>query len=570
MLGHANPTRDIPERAGYDRVRLAIESVGSSPLTLERSVEGGDFSAFDELLRDEPAQQAVRVLRQKHSAARQDTVSYSLLERSGLSSKILRQNAAGKTRSLSFRDIARFCVVTEEKIQGRGSPLLSGQYVNATVEYATFKLLATGTDDSALVRSRDQTKEIGHHAGKLELLDEFIEGLQRELDEEDIEEGDLRDRVARLEGSLETQKKSLTAVQAALNVLLQRRATAAREVRDKRARLTEIDELIGRFALLDEHYSTDLKRLAAIRESGSLFVHLSGSTCPLCGAGPAAQHLESPCDGNVEAVVGAADAEILKIETMRHELHDTVARLKTERAGLRDSLRPSMREYRLCEEEMKSVASPAVATEQTTYGELVDARAEVRLQMARVERLNDLVAERQRLDRNTSEAVAVLAQPGTDSYVPTNVVDSFAQLVEAMLQDWHFPNAARVFFDQKKRDFQIAGKERGNTGKGLRAITHAAVKIGLMEFCRSRELPHPGFVVLDSPLLAYWKPEGEEDDLRGTDLKDRFYEYILGLSSDSQVIVVENEHPPDFVASAGNVIVFTKNPNRGRYGFFPQ
>ena len=138
-----------------------------------------------------------------------------------------------------------------------------------------------------------------------------------------------------------------------------------------------------------------------------------------------------------------------------------------------------------------------------------------------------------------------------------------------MLQEWHFPNANRIFFDERKRDVRIAGKDRGSTGKGLRAITHAAVKIGLMEFCRERNLPHPGFVVLDSPLLAYWKPEGDDDDLRGTDLKEMFYRYLLGLRKDNQVIIIENEHPPDFVSGEGNVIVFTKNPNQGRYGFFP-
>ena len=141
--------------------------------------------------------------------------------------------------------------------------------------------------------------------------------------------------------------------------------------------------------------------------------------------------------------------------------------------------------------------------------------------------------------------------------------------MKACCRSGHFPNANRVFFDESKRDVQIAGKDRGSTGKGLRAITHAAVKIGLMEFCRERNLPHPGFVVLDSPLLAYWKPEGDEDDLRGTDLKEMFYRYLLGLRKDNQVIIIENEHPPGFVSGEGNVIVFTKNPHQGRYGFFP-
>jgi len=58
------------------------------------------------------------------------------------------------------------------------------------------------------------------------------------------------------------------------------------------------------------------------------------------------------------------------------------------------------------------------------------------------------------------------------------------------------------------------------------------------------------------------EPEGAEDDLRGTNLKEMVYRYLLGL--DSQVIIVENEHPPDFVSKDGNVIVFTKNPHQGR------
>ena len=93
--------------------------------------------------------------------------------------------------------------------------------------------------------------------------------------------------------------------------------------------------------------------------------------------------------------------------------------------------------------------------------------------------------------------------------------------------------------------------------------------IGLMEFCLERNLPQPNFVVLDSPLLAYWKPEGDDDDLRGTDLKEMFYRYLPGLRKDVQIIIVENEHPPDFVSGEGNVIVFTKNQRQGRYGFFP-
>ena len=567
MLGQENPVRDIPERDGYDRIRLAVESAGWPPLTLDRSVEGGNFRAYEELLTDESPRTEAKTLRWKHSAARQDTVSYALLERTGLTSKMLRKNAAGETRSLSFRDMARLCVVTEEEIQGRGSPLLSGQYTTATGEYAAFKLLLTGTDDNALVAAKEVSGRREQDTGKIELLDQMIADLQAELDDEGAEEEELNDQLEHLDESIRAQNEALAAVQRALDSVLEQRGAAAREIRNRRARVAEIDELVERFRLLDSHYQTDLDRLAAIHESGSLFVHLEQQPCPLCGALPGDQHLDSECEGNTEAVVKAADAEMVKINRLRRELTDTATSLTTERQGLLESLDQFEDEYNACEQGLNEIASPAVSAERASYNLLVSERAEVRFKLEKIDRLKRLTAQRAELDAEQTESAG--GPSITKTQVSKNVLDEFAQTIEGILQEWHFPNANRVFFDEGKRDFQIAGKDRGSTGKGLRAITHAAVKIGMMEFCRERNLPHPGFVVLDSPLLAYWKPEGYEDDLRGTDLKDMFYRYLLGLHKDSQVIIIENEHPPDFVSREGNVIVFTKNPHQGRYGFFP-
>jgi predicted nuclease with TOPRIM domain len=566
MLGQEDPVRDIPERAGYDRVRLTVESPGWPALTLDRSVEGGHFRAYEEMFTDGPPQTEPHTLRWKHSGARQDTLSFALLERSGFSSKVLRKNAKGETRTLSFRDLARLCVITEEDIDKRGSPLLSGQFVTAPAEYAAFKLLLTGTDDSALVASREASGRHDKEVGKIELLDELIAGLQGKLDEEGIDESELTDQMQRLEAGISLQNEALTNVQRALNSLLERRGNAAKELRIRKSRATEVDELIKRFSLLDTHYQTDLSRLQAIHESGSLLVHLEGASCPLCGAEPSAQHLETDCQGNTEAVIHAASAEILKINRLRRELADTVEMLTGERKALENSLDQFDREYQTSEHELENISVPAVYAERNSYNQLVSKHADIRIQLEKLNQLKSLIEQRAALDDDEADTTGTTT---TKTQVSRNILDEFAQTVENILKEWHFPNAARVFFDETKRDIQIAGKERGSTGKGLRAITHAAVKIGLMEFCRERNLPHPGFVVLDSPLLAYWKPEGPDDDLRGTDLKEMFYRYLLGLHKDNQVIIVENEHPPAFVVKKAAVTIFTKNPKQGRNGFFP-
>ena len=444
---------------------------------------------------------------------------------------------------------------------------MSGQFTTATSEYAAFKLLLTGVDDSALVSAIKAPGRRELESGKIELLDQMIQDLQVDLHEEGAEEEELHNQLSQIEAVIENQNTALRDVQKAFDTLLERRGGAAKELRKRKARVLEIEELVGRFHLLDSHYETDLDRLAAIHESGSFFIHLEQKPCPLCGALPGDQHLDTECEGNTEAVVQAADAEMEKIRRLRRELSDTVASLEREKAGISNSLKQFENEYNICEKELNDIAAPAVSNERTSYNQLVTKRAEVRITVDKINRLKRFTEQRAELAGEESAMAGGATLSRTQ--ISKSVLDDFSKTVERILKEWHFPNAERVFFDESKRDFQIAGKDRGSTGKGLRAITHAAVTIGLMEFCRERGLPHPGFVVLDSPLLAYWKPEGKEDDLRGTDLDEMFYRYLLGLHTRNQVIVIENKHPPEFVAKEGHVTVFTKNPHQGRYGLFP-
>lgn len=102
----------------------------------------------------------------------------------------------------------------------------------------------------------------------------------------------------------------------------------------------------------------------------------------------------------------------------------------------------------------------------------------------------------------------------------------------------------------------------------LRAITQSAFSIGLLQYCRKQDTPHPGFVLLDSPLLSYKEPDGEDDDLRHTDLKQRFYHYLQRIDDGQQVIIIENTDPPADVQTLPQAIRFTGNPVEGRAGLF--
>src|SRR5690606_16267238 len=67
--------------------------------------------------------------------------------------------------------------------------------------------------------------------------------------------------------------------------------------------------------------------------------------------------------------------------------------------------------------------------------------------------------------------------------IPDSVAHALSSKVSTILTAWNFPGECHVYFDKQSTDFVIDGKPRASRGKGLRAITHAAVNIALLEYC---------------------------------------------------------------------------------------
>ena len=309
-----------------------------------------------------------------------------------------------------------------------------------------------------------------------------------------------------------------------------------------------------------------MARLQGIEEGGTLFEVLGKTPCPLCGAEPAHHRQDTECDGNVAAVVAAARSEIAKIELLRKELAETMQGLQREGARFDRTLPKVEEELHSISSEVEGSISPQLSKLRLSYAQLADKRGQVREALSLYRSIQDIETRRNKLDGTPEDQKAGTVSEGD---LQISVADSFAQHVEGILKQWHFPDAERVHFDSKARDLVISSKLRSARGKGLRAITHAAFTVGLLDYCRTKEHSHPGFVVLDSPLLSYRAPEGTEDDLSGTDLNEQFYNYLAALPDDRQVIIIENTDPPPAVTTRPQVTMFSKNPLVGRYGFFP-
>ena len=558
MLG-GKKLREIVELSTYTEIELYLVSNAGKRWRLHRAVAGGKFTLTDlddHNLKDVP-------LKQKHVQGKRDNLSGFMLEQLGLfNKKILKSRDKATTRGLSFRDLARLALIQEGEIQKKGSPFLSDNPTNKTSELATLKLLLTGVDDASIKNIKDTNTDT---SAQIVLIDEFIIELNNEIDDLGIVRSDILSQFSRLEQTIMLQRNFLASQQDELNNLLLERGKYYESKNNIQKRLDEISELLARFTLLYEHYVVDIDRLKSIQESGLIFMHIEAVPCPHCGARPDHQDLEKICDGDVNSIINSATAEIVKIETLLSELNNTVSDLRGEEQHLKKEYSKCEETYQHLDKTIRDIVAPKVDNFSHAYTALVDKKSEI-------QRSVDLFIRRERLEKRKADLLnkSCIVHEKTQLEIgpSDSVMHNLSLKISSILKAWNFPGECNVFFDKVASDFVIDGKPRGSRGKGLRAITHAAVSVALLEFCQEEELPHPGFLVLDSPLLAYYKPEGEDDvALQGTDLKEKFYEYLSKYhTNNSQIIVIENPHPPENMSEKITTTIFTNNPKIGRQG----
>ena len=568
MLGSTRNLRDIPERVGYDRIFLGLEDLQGNHFTLERSTAGGRFYVFEGLHVTRPSGVDARSLSPRHHATNHDNISSFLLELIGLSGRRIRRNNRGETNNLSFRNLAHLCIVSESDIQTRESPIETSNPMTRTSEMATFKLLVGGTDDSSIVADSISPSKALSHSSKREIIDDLILDSRRHLQALIGDAHDHRallEHASDLERSIREYTEELNHTEGEYRSLADSRRGLRNEREALRDRRVDIAGILQRFELLGQHYESDLGRLEALREAGSLVAALNPRICPLCGAAPSDQHRESDCDGNIEAIVAAANVESQKINTLSTELSDSVGQIRNEAAQL-DHMLPELDSRIQVVQKRIDAVSPLVEMKRRSFSALLEDRSATQSAIDILRSIDELEHKRDSLDQTDGNDL-----PGNQvsPELSAHTLDGFSQLYEQLLNRWSVPDAQRVHFDRQSRDVIIGGKPRGSRGKGMRAITHAAFSICLMEFAIGHELPHPGFVIIDSPLLAYREPDGDDDDLKGTDVHARFYEY-LDQQSAGQTIILENIDPPSALRLRGRSVMFSKNPQLGRYGFFPQ
>lgn len=562
ILGAKDKPKDIDEAKVYDTVILTIETYQDSKrYTLKRSLLGGAIDVATE-------GEEHFVLKSQHSKDAQDTISCFLLKLSGLENKWIRKNQDGKKQSLSFRNIVHLCLIAEDQIIKEISPTLTGQNTSQTAELSVFRLLLTGVDDSSVIdKSTEKTSKIRIES-KNELLQELIGKVAKEYADLKIvgRYEELLEQMASLEQSHDRTSEALDVAQEQVTKMETVRSTSWDQLRQTESRLRVLSELGSRFSVLEKQYFSDLRRLEAIAETGRRLAEMNLDRCLVCGSS-SDHHNSEHQDAlvNPGIVADSCVAESVKLRSLLADLKTTQADVKNElsdKLRLKKSLESTFESAR---KNMQESLKPQLKRLLTEYHEReqkknsVKRALELQNRLREYEGLVEEIAQQEKSETSASEG----------KVLPTKVIDDFSLEVGKRLSAWNYLKTGRVTFGETDWDILISGNRRASHGKGVRAITHAAFSLGLLDYCRHKGMPHPNFLILDSPLRVY-KAEDSDDKPIAPDVKNSFYIDIASSFSDAQVIILENdERPAHFVGSNEfNLIAFSKTA-KGRYGFIP-
>jgi hypothetical protein len=569
LLGSQNPPEPIVEQALYDMAHLGVLLDDGTEKTFVRALAGGEIKIIDGLTKDRPSdKQGVSLSARSNAKA---SLSKFLLEKIGNGNVVaanarIRTNASGATREFSFRDLGIYSLVNETKIMSDSSPIWTGQYTSKTAETSVFKYVLTGVDDQALDIAKPDTSERVRQAAQLELIDKQIRDFDQEITAADHD----KDELERLESAIDEELAESFDVQeereADYRELLRQRRTLRSELENAYDRMNEIDTLLARFTLLEQHYGTDKDRLAAIMEAGVMFTQEDGEVCPICGAEPKNHRPKFACDGNIENIIEAAQAETAELDRRSNELKQTLYLLTEEHRELAERVQEILPELQDIQRQINREV-PSVQVVRGNTNRVIERKVGVQKSLDLVRRRDNLQAQRASMGivpgYDSSTMVAEQTLNGA-------ILNEFCLVIEEELRSWDFPTPDRVFFDMPKLDISVSGKPRSANGKGVRALLHGAFSISLMRYCQERQRVHPGFLVVDSLFLTYKDPDGPEDaEVLTPQLKDKAFAAFAEMSKNLQLIILDNVDVPNWLPQHSMYLHFTGRPAQGRAGFFP-
>ena len=542
------------EGRGFDRCSLWV-SIGNESFTVQRAAAGGSIEMAEghhELI-DSQSKGYQKLLAQ-HSE-KTPSLSTFILEKLGYQNALLLKNERADKVTFTFRMLMRYLFIDETRIFGTDSVIVQRNDQPTAEDKSLLKFLISGIDGSAVAPVPTSAEQKAARSAKIDVLQELRDERASELDASK-DDDELEEAIAAAKAIRDNLNEALKAHQDSIDASRMTLNSSRSELRKTEAKIADLQAMDFRFVELRRILASDIQRLAGLEEGGFLVRKFSTMNCPLCGA----DHEHQNHDHHLETLEEQQSAARAEIEKIRTELHELDAALAGVAADILENDQNSGR----IRERIQTERDDLLSLQQDNSGSrtrFVDANEALRVLTAEQERRAEIALFEKKI--GTLEDQKISGRPkaeGFDPSISTGEAHDLSLVVRRVLLAWGFPGIDTVSFDLAVQDLIIDGKERRTNGKGVRAVLHSAFQVAVLIFCREQGRPHPGFLILDTPLLAYREPKAgdelreDEGALVQSGVATKFYAHLASLSSMGQFIIIENATPPSELPSSINQI----------------
>lgn len=562
-LGSSSELKEVPEVDGYQSVFLEIEDIGQRVIfTIERGIpkEKNKMTIYYSNYQDKDRAKNEKISI-THSAKK--SLSKKMLNYCGCIYNNVKKNAE-KTQSFTFRSFIPLIMISELRITATYSPIYradSRGSTFATSEKSVFKTVISGTDYEKKEKKENTEIAKAELKGKIEQLKQIINEIR--LENNDLMKGVEDIKLEKSTEIIELNKFIKEKTDEIKKHELEYKNTQA-EIEFENTELKRLLNNNNKFKLLKKNYLSDLDRLEFINDAFDLTQQLVEVECPICHSPIKINEIEKS-DDYYEALV----AEKLKIEVQLTELDKTIKDLSDEIMNKEENISKLENHKDEVKDILNNKLGPIVAEKVEQVQNLLEIQEKINLITRNKKRMDKYYTEINEWQEKIDSTVQ--NKGNKKENLPDEYTNELCMEIKQLLKKCDFIGEEDdIKYNSATNDVKIGDKEKASFGKGARAIINSTFLIGLMNYCYKKNLCHPGFVVLDSPLTTYKekdKKDGVDETItKGT--KEKFYE-MLAEQKNGQIIIFDNEEPSSTVKKKINYLHFSGDSSVGRKGLIP-
>jgi hypothetical protein len=553
VLGAEEMTKKIDEAIGYEFAYVEfINADKTNTITFKRHLNGGDVTVFDTSIDNATGEGQIVLWKRQGKSQAADITSVFFPFAGIQEARLLASASTGVTNRLTIRTLLAAFLVDEGSIIAERSPIYSDTGFDNPSRKRMLSYLLTGKDDSGLIAAAKSKSAQTEARAKIGLIEDLLAPIEKRLSQgQSFGDGEHVLTIERADEAIERLSSSLSEDRQERARLQTERSEALNAIQTAEGQILAIGELLTRYNLLNVRYESDLRRLDFVAEGSYFFEQLQDARCPLCDQPMDDEHIGHVAGrARAKAVYSSAKAEAAKINGLKKDLVDAVSSLEARRTAHEKELSAARGRLENIDHRIDRDLAPALQATKRQLDELIRRRLELEVIRADTEQAETLKTVKAGLETSAGKR-----SPAPKTTLDTFAIGKFCLEIEALLKEWSWKGQGRVTFDEKSCDIIIDGKHRQSHGKGIRAILHAAFIIGLLKYCDKNAMPHPGFVVIDSPLTTFKQnrdqPHVETPAESKIDpgIETAFWVSIAAIPNRLQIIVFDNKEPPTNVAS---------------------